>query len=180
MSKLAKTLPALATLGVSALFLAAPQPAQAVTEISCDAAGDTHFSPGVQMFPQSEAVAYRGTERGCIDHSDMGITSARLSATFGDVDLSCVASDFGGGTGTATIEWTVNGGKQTSTVDLTIDETMLNTAKVSGVVTKGVFEGQRFTGEFDTNLLGGAGKCTAGALFGGVKSAGFKGHFSIG
>ncbi|WP_188191382.1 hypothetical protein [Nonomuraea sp. SYSU D8015] len=180
MSTLAKTLPAFAALGVSALFLAAPQAAYAAGEVSCNASGQTHFLPGVQMFPQSETVTYRGAKVACVDHGNLGITSARISATFDDVDLSCVASDFGTGTGTATIEWYLNGAKVTSKADIRIDETVLNRARVSGVVTQGPFAGRPFRGEFDTNLLMGGGKCTAGALFGGVKSADFKGHFSVG
>ncbi|TMR10490.1 hypothetical protein ETD86_39235 [Nonomuraea turkmeniaca] len=180
MPTLGKTLPAMAALGVSALFLAAPQTAYAADSISCVAVGQTHFTPGVQMFPQSEIVTYQGVKSTCIDHSDMGITSARITASFGDVDLSCVASDFGTGTGTAAIEWDMNGSKQTSKADIAIAETVLNTARVTGVVTEGPFAGRRFTGKFDTSLLKGTGKCSAGALFGGVKSADFKGSFSIG
>ncbi|TMR97143.1 hypothetical protein [Nonomuraea basaltis] len=181
MSALSKTLPILAALGMSSLVLATPQTAHAATSISCDAAGQTHFSPGVQMLPQSEQVTYQGGNRSCVDHSDLGLTSARISASFADVELSCVASNFGTGTGTASIQWTAGGaGTLTSKVDIAIDETVLNKARVSGVVTDGPFRGQRFTGEFETSLLKGAGKCTAGAMFGGVKSAAFSGHFSIG
>ena len=128
------------------------------------------------MIAQAYHVTYRGDNRNCIDHSGSGITSARITATFDGVELSCVASNFGDGTGAATVEWNTG---DTSKIDLNIDETVLNTAKVSGSVTEGPFQGQRFSGEFDTSLLKGAGKCTAGALFGGVQSAGFKGHFSI-
>jgi hypothetical protein len=180
MSTLRKTLPAVAALGVSALFLAAPQAAYAADSVSCQTAGETHFTPGVQMFQQSQFVTYRGVSSSCVDHSDLGITSARITASFDDVDLSCVASRFGTGTGVATIVWDANGARQTSHADITIDDTVLNTAKVSGVVTEGPFAGQRFTGKFNTSLLTGAGKCSSGALYGGVMNAEFKGAFSIG
>ncbi|MGN9837037.1 hypothetical protein ACTMTI_02825 [Nonomuraea sp. H19] len=180
MSPLAKALPALAALGMSSLFLATPQAAYAADSIACAASGETHFTPGVQMVAQSQIVTYQGDHRGCVDHSGMGITSARITASFNHVNLSCVASHFGTGSGTATIDWTMNGRKQTSTAHITIDETVLNTARVSGIVTSGAFTGRQFTGEFDTSLLKGGGQCTVGALFGGVTSAGFNGHFSIG
>jgi hypothetical protein len=180
MSTPAKTLPAVAALGVSALFAAAPQTAYAADAISCATSGQTHFLPGVDMTSQSQHVTYQGNDSDCVDHSDLGITSARMRATFEEVDLSCVASNFGTGTGTGTITWNVNGAKPTSKVDFRIGETVFNVAEVFGVVTEGPFAGRPFTGEFDTSLLGAAGKCTAGALFGGVKSADFKGHFSIG
>ncbi|NRQ38770.1 hypothetical protein HII36_44150 [Nonomuraea sp. NN258] len=51
---------------------------------------------------------------------------------------------------------------------------------MSGTVQSGQFQGQSFTGQFQTDLLSGAAKCTGGALFGGVKSARFTGHYSIG
>ncbi|WP_214415113.1 hypothetical protein [Sphaerisporangium fuscum] len=152
----------------------------AATSVSCDASGTTNFTPGVQLFPQSHQVSYRGDDRTCNDNSGMGIQSARITADFTGVELSCLASNFGAGAGSGTIEWTINGAKLKSRVDLTIDSSVLNKATVSGVVRSGPFEGQRFSGEFETNLLGGAGKCTFGAPFGGVKNAAFTGHYSIG
>ncbi|MFI7697950.1 hypothetical protein [Nonomuraea sp. NPDC049480] len=180
MSALSKALSPLAALGVSTLLLAAPQAAYAADSISCEAAGQTHFLPGVAMLQQSQHVTYQGVVSNCVDFGDLGIRRARISVTFEDVDLSCVARDFGTGRGTATIQWHVNGAKTTSEADITIDETEINTAEVSGFVTEGPFAGRPFTGEFDTNLLQATGKCTTGALFGGVKSADFNGHFSIG
>ncbi|MFB8182158.1 hypothetical protein ACFC8N_40380 [Streptomyces sp. NPDC055966] len=65
-----------------------------------------------------------------------------------------------------------------SVVNLTIDRTVLNDATVSGYVTEGLFKGHGFSGTFSTSLFGGAGKCTIGAPFGGVKEAAFTGEYS--
>ncbi|MFB4284158.1 MULTISPECIES: hypothetical protein [unclassified Nonomuraea] len=180
MSTLTRTLSAVTVAGLSALFLAAPQPAQAYSEISCFGAGDASFSSEVGMATESTDVSYRGKERSCIDHSGAGITSARFSVTFDDVPLSCAATHFGGvgSTGTAIIEWKMNGAKQISELDVYIDETMLNDIKIRGVVTKGVFKNRRFTGMFDMNLVGRSGKCATGS-FDTVNSTSFDGDFSI-
>jgi hypothetical protein len=132
------------------------------------------------MTTKQADVTYRGKERGCVDHSGAGITSARFSVTFDDVPLSCAATHFGGAgsTGTAVIEWKMNGAKQVSELDVYIDETMLNDIKIRGVVTKGVFENRRFTGMFDMNLVGRSGRCAARQA-GTVTSTSFDGDFSI-
>ncbi|MFI7616550.1 hypothetical protein ACIBP6_35525 [Nonomuraea terrae] len=175
MSAVVRALPALVALPL----LTAPSPAYAATEISCRAAGNAHFLPGVQMSGQSQHVTYRGTQQDCIDHSALGITAVRFSAEFEDVDLACVDRDFGRGTGTATLQWRLGQAKPTSTADVTIEDTTANRVTMWGVVREGAFEGRRFRGAFDTSLLGGAGRCEAGALFGGVRSAPFEGSFSI-
>ncbi|MEU6999793.1 hypothetical protein [Nonomuraea sp. NPDC046570] len=172
---------AAAALSLTTAALTAPTAAQAnAVSVSCDASGITSFTPGVQLFPQSHQVTYRGDEAICNDHTGLGVQSARLTADFSGVTLSCLASAFGQGTGSGTIEWNIGGSRLQSRLDLNIDETFLNTAKVSGVIHEGPFEGRRFTGQIETSLLGGAGKCTFGLPFGGVKNANFTGHYSIG
>ncbi|WP_329166378.1 hypothetical protein OG709_14255 [Streptomyces sp. NBC_01267] len=163
--------------------LSAPATAQADPHISvsCTAAGETHFSPGVQLFPLPQQIAYEGKNSGCVDNSGVGIREAKISAGFRDVIISCVAGGFGTGSGSGIIEWTLDDGtKLSSQVDLRIDHTILNTSSVSGHVRQGPFQEQSFSGEFTTALFGGAGKCTAGAPFGGVRNAAFTGQFSVG
>ncbi|NDZ81583.1 hypothetical protein G3I19_24235 [Streptomyces sp. SID10853] len=164
------------------LAVGSPAAAQAApnVSISCSAAGETHFSPGVQLFPLSQHVTYQGENSRCADNSGLGVREARISAGFQGVIVSCVAGGFGTGSGSGTIEWILDDGTRlTSQVELRIDRTVLNTATVSGYVRQGRFEGQSFSGEFTTELFGGAGKCTVGAPFGGVRNAAFTGQFSI-
>jgi hypothetical protein len=174
---------ALALAGMTAgLALGTPATAQAAgISVSCSASGKTLFSPGVQLFPIPQQVTYRGAEEECTDTSAVGIREAKITANFQNVILSCLAGGIGTGTGSGSITWTLNNGaKATSWVELRIDRTVLNVASVSGHVRQGVFAGQSFSGDFSTDLLGGAGKCTLGAPFGGVKEAAFTGNFSIG
>ncbi|HEX4813087.1 MAG TPA: hypothetical protein VFV66_10095 [Nonomuraea sp.] len=181
MPVITKTLATLAALGAAGLTLAATSaPAQAAVSVACDASGTTNFTPGVQAVPISQQISYRGDDRTCSDHTGFGIRSARITADLHNVELSCLASGGGSGSGSATIEWTTGGGRQTSEIDITIDSSVLNSGKVSGVVRRGPFEGQRFSGQFDTNLLTGAFSCTFGAPLGGVKNATFNGHYTIG
>ncbi|MFI7417294.1 hypothetical protein [Nonomuraea sp. NPDC049684] len=83
------------------------------------------------------------------------------------------------GTGTVTIDWTVNGTRQTSKASARIVEIVHDTAKVSGTIQSGPFRGKAFTGRFDTYLLGGSGTCVSGSS-GSVLHAGFKGQFNVG
>ncbi|MBB5138952.1 hypothetical protein HNP84_008714 [Thermocatellispora tengchongensis] len=169
---------ALGALAAAVTLTAVPAPAEArALSISCAASGQSRFSPGVQLLPQSQQVTYLGDERSCNDHSGNGITGARITADFRDVRLSCVASQYVSGSGTGTITWD-NG--ETSSVEVSIDESLFHQASVSGVVRRGLFAGKRFTGQFSTDLLAGGVKCTAGVFFGGLRQAPFTGEFSIG
>ncbi|MFD7019869.1 hypothetical protein [Streptomyces sp. NPDC059928] len=163
----------------AALALPASASAAPNVTVSCSAAGQTHFSPGVQLWPRPQHVSYQGQEGPCNDNSDIGIRSARITADFDGVTLSCLSGG-GTGSGTGTIEWTtLDGYRLRSVVNLTIDETVLNDATVTGYVTDGPLKGHGFSGTFNTNLFSGAGKCTIGAPFGGVKEADFTGEYSI-
>ncbi|MBX7554204.1 hypothetical protein ABZX95_40335 [Streptomyces sp. NPDC004232] len=147
--------------------------------VSCSASGETHFSPGVQLWPRQQHVSYQGQDGQCNDNTEASIASARITADFDGVTLSCLSGG-GTGSGTGTIEWsTTDGYRLRSVVNLTIDRTVLNDATVSGYVTEGLFKGHGFSGTFSTSLFGGAGKCTIGAPFGGVKEAAFTGEYSI-
>lgn len=158
----------------------AQAPAQPNVPVSCSASGTTYFSPGVQVLPMPQHISYQGQEGQCADSSGLGIREAKITANFENVIVSCVAGGMRTGNGSGTIEWTLDDGtKLTSQVDLSIDRTALNTASVSGHVTQGRFQGQGFSGEFTTDLFGGAGKCTIGAPMGGVKDAAFNGRYSI-
>ncbi|MFF4191109.1 hypothetical protein [Nonomuraea sp. NPDC001831] len=83
------------------------------------------------------------------------------------------------GTGTVTIDWTVNGTRQTSKAGARIVEIVRDTAKVTGTIQSGPFRGKAFTGRFDTYLLGGSGTCVSGSS-GSVLHADFKGQFTVG
>ncbi|GAA4917790.1 hypothetical protein HD597_005763 [Nonomuraea thailandensis] len=179
MSVLTKTLSAVAALGLAAVAVAVtPGSAQAAVSISCQASGSTSFSPGVQAVPMNQQISYRGDSRTCADHSGSGIRSARITADLHDIELGCVASSGGTGSGSATIQWEPGG--QSSEVDITVDSSVLATGQVSGTVTRGPFEGQRFTGEFETSLVRGAFDCSVGAFAGGVRRGNFTGRFTIG
>lgn len=167
----------------AALTVGVPTSAQAAPDVlvACTAAGQTHFAPGVQLFPLAQRVTYQGQDSSCEDNSGTGIVSASISAGFHGVIISCLGGGFGTGSGSGTIEWTLEDGETfSSQVDLEIDHTVLNTASVSGTVLDGAFQGETFGGTFTTKLFEGAGKCTAGAPFGGIKNADFTGQFSIG
>jgi hypothetical protein len=166
-----------------AITVGSPTAAQAAPDIlvSCTAAGTTSFAPGVQLLPLPQRVTYQGEDSSCEDNSGLGVAGASISAGFHGVIISCIGGGFGTGSGSGTIEWTLdNGDKASSRVDLEIDHTVLNTASVSGHVLDGPFQGETFGGTFTTQLFDGAGKCTAGAPFGGIKNAAFTGQFSIG
>ncbi|TDD63328.1 hypothetical protein [Actinomadura rubrisoli] len=137
----------------------------------------SRFTPGVQAIPRPVAVSCNGNDRAC-QYANSTYTSARFTANFSSVTLGCLASNPGSGTGSGsgTIRWSTG---ETSQVDLTIDETVLNVASVSGAVREGPFTDQRFTGKFTTSLAGGAFKCTIGAPVGGVTSADFTGSYTI-
>jgi hypothetical protein len=180
---------ALATAGLSAgLALATPAVSHAAepnVSISCSTAGNIHFEPGVQLIPtpQQASVSMEGN---CYDNSgdpgsDTTIAGARLTSGFNGLVLSCLASPLDRGQGTGTIEWTLdNGDTVTSTVDLRIDRTVLNTAHLTGRVSQGRFEGQDFTADIHMSFWQGVGDCTVGAPMGGVKDAGIAGQFTIG
>lgn len=166
-----------------AITAGTPTAAQAAPNVlvACTAAGQTDFAPGVQFFPLAQRVTYQGNESSCEDNSGLGIASATISAGFQGVVISCLGGGFGTGSGSGTIEWALDNGETLSSqIDLEIDHTVLNTATVSGHVLRGAFQGETFGGTFSTDLFGGAGKCTAGAPFGGVKNAAFTGQFNIG
>ncbi|MGH3239378.1 MAG: hypothetical protein ACRDNL_03305 [Spirillospora sp.] len=156
--------------------LAGPAHAQPEGPVSCDASGSSRFTPGVQAVPQPVAVTYVGDNRAC---QDPDYTSARFTANFRSVALSCLASDpgQGSGSGSGTIHWSTG---ESSQVDLTLESTALNTATVSGTVREGPFAGQRFSGKFTTDLVGGAFNCSFGAPTGGVTSADFTGSYTVG
>ncbi|MER6239698.1 hypothetical protein ABT185_27125 [Streptomyces clavifer] len=172
------------TAGAVAITMGTPTAAQAAAPnvlVACTAAGQTNFAPGVQVFPLAQRVTYQGQDSSCEDNSGVGVASATISAGFHGVIISCLGGGFGTGIGSGTIEWTLrNGEKISSQINLEIDNTVLNTASVSGHVLQGAFQGEAFGGTFTTELFNGASKCTAGAPFGGVKNAAFTGQFSIG
>ncbi|QNT91873.1 hypothetical protein HEP81_01544 [Streptomyces griseofuscus] len=100
--------------------------------ISCSASGRTHFTPGVQLWPRQQHVSYQGRDGRCNDNTDIGISSACITADFDGVTLGCLSGG-GTGSGTGTIEWTtVDGYRLRSTFNLTIDKTVLNDANVTG------------------------------------------------
>ncbi|SEG97150.1 hypothetical protein SAMN05444920_110230 [Nonomuraea solani] len=158
----------------------APAPAHAAATISCHTSGGAEFSPGVRTVRQDHRVDYFGDERECVDHSDLGIGAARFYADLRDVKLSCLAGDVGRGHGRAMIRWDVRGTPLVSELDVTVTEGAVNTATATGMVVSGPFEGQRFTGHFDTRLLGRTGECSAHPGSDGVRRAPFKGDFSVG
>lgn len=165
------------------LTLTAPAVAQAQANVSvsCDASGQTLFSPGVQLIPLPQQITYRGREEQCNDTSGYGVSAAKITANFQNVIASCLAGGMRTGNGSGTIEWTLgNGLKVRSQVQLTIDRTVLHTASASGYISQGPFAGQGFSAEITTDLVSGAAKCTLGALLGGIKEAPFTGHFSVG
>jgi hypothetical protein len=65
-----------------------------------------------------------------------------------------------------TINWTTNKGTLQSDFDWKLDQAVFNTGRVSGTVKSGLCAGQSVSGEFTTNLLGGAVQCATGPLFG--------------
>ncbi|GAA3794178.1 hypothetical protein ACFS5L_37550 [Streptomyces phyllanthi] len=174
---------ALAAVGMAAgLALGSPVTAQAQPNISvsCSAAGLTEFHPGVQLWPRPQQITYKGQPDSCTDNSGFGIREARLTASLQNVWLSCLAGGMGTGTGTATIEWAFDDGTRTSsTVDVSLDHSILNHGSVSGHVRSGLFAGQGFSGEFSTSLWGGAGACTIGIPAGGLTETSFTGQFSV-
>ncbi|MFI0480451.1 hypothetical protein [Actinomadura sp. 9N215] len=166
-----------AALSAAMLGLAGSAHAQA-GPVSCDASGASRFTPGVQAAPQPVAVTYVGDDRACQDPGG-AFTSARITANFRNVTLSCLASYPGpvSGSGSGTVHW--SNGEQ-SEVDLTLENSTLNSASVTGTVREGPFAGQRFTGKFATDLAAGAFKCSFGAPVGGVSSADFTGSYTVG
>ncbi|MGW4382266.1 hypothetical protein [Kitasatospora sp. NPDC004531] len=177
-------LAAVASLALSAgALVVAPTAADAAAAVtaSCSASGQVHFDPGVQLFPRAQDVTYQGEDGSCNDYSGLGLTSAALTANFAGVTLSCLASGSSGtGKGTGRIDWTdAFGGSYTSTVDLQIDGSALNTGHLSGAVSGGLFQGHTFTATLTTSLIGGGVDCTVGAPAGGVKNADFTGDFNI-
>ena len=164
------------------LGLIAPATAGAAPSVtvSCQSSGPMHFSPGVQLIPLAQHITYDGQDGLCNDNSGTDIHSARLSAGFEGVVLSCEAGGFGTGTGSGTIEWTTTEGYVLhSTVELRFDHNVGNLVSISGTVTDGAFTGHTFSSSFTTDLFGGAGKCTIHAPFGGVTEASFDGQFTI-
>ncbi|HEX4816951.1 MAG TPA: hypothetical protein VFV66_29780 [Nonomuraea sp.] len=163
-------MPSRTTFTLPVLVLAALAPAApvggpgayaAAPSISCHVAGEAVFSPGVQAVGQEHRVGYLGDERDCVDHSGIGIDSARLDAAFEDVRLSCRARDVGGGRGTATVTWKAGGVELTSVADVEVERTSGDTATVTGVVREGPFGGRRLTARLRTGLVGGNGRCAA-------------------
>ncbi|MEU8917301.1 hypothetical protein [Streptomyces nigrescens] len=174
---------ALATTGLAAgLTLGAPAVAQAAPNVgvSCSTAGQLHFEPGVQIIPLRQQATLSG-EGSCTDNSGVGIRSAKLSSAYQNFLFSCVTTPSSGGTGSGTIEWTLDDGSTvTSNVDMKWDRTVLNTGHISGHVRQGIFAGEGFTADLKVSLFQGLGECTIGAPMGGVKDTGVTGTFSIG
>ncbi|MET9444389.1 hypothetical protein [Streptomyces sp. NPDC006610] len=180
---------AAATAGLAAgLVLAGPAAVQAAdtdVAISCSTSGNIHFEPGVQLIPTPQQANIR-MEGNCYDNSGdpnsgTTIAGARVTSGFEGLVLSCLASPLARGEGSGTIEWTLdNGETATSTVDMRIDRTVLNTAHITGHVTQGRFQNQDFTADIHMSFWQGVGDCTVGAPMGGVKDAGIAGQFTIG
>ncbi|MFD8478229.1 hypothetical protein [Kitasatospora sp. NPDC059673] len=168
-------------LGAALVAPAAATAAPAAVSVSCSAAGQVHFNPGVELFPRPQHVSYQGQDGTCDDFSDFDIRTAKLTMSFDDVPLSCLASgSSGSGKGSGKIEWTNEyGDTAESILDVQIDDSTLNVGHVSGHVRSGQFEGHGFSGTFKTSLVGGGVSCTIGAPAGGVKDADFTGDFSI-
>ncbi|NUO99573.1 MAG: hypothetical protein HOW71_12990 [Nonomuraea sp.] len=178
MPTLAKTL---AATGVTALCLTAtPVPAHAATTISCKVSGQAQYMPGAQRLLQPDLVMQQRRVWNCVDRGNLGVATARLTANFTGVDLSCGARNFSTATGWVTIVWTIRGVEQTSKAQVAITEVAGNTAKVSGTVKSGQFLGRPFTGRFDTTLFGGTGTCISGSGIGNSITTTFKGDFSVG
>ncbi|MDG9720669.1 hypothetical protein [Streptomyces sp. DH24] len=177
-----------ATMGLAAAGLAAglglsgAPGAQAAPNVavSCSTAGQLNFQPGVQIIPLPQQATLNG-EGSCTDNSGVGIRSAKLSASFYNFLFSCVATPSSGGSGSGTIEWTLDdGSKTTSKVDMKWDHTVLNTGHISGHIRQGMFAGEGFNADLQVSLFQGIGECTVGAPMGGVKNAGASGTFAIG
>jgi hypothetical protein len=164
-------------LGASPLAQAAPSPNVAV---SCSTAGQLHFEPGVQIVPLPQQATLYG-EGNCTDNSGVGIRSARLSSSFQNFLFGCIATPSSGGTGSGVVEWTLDdGSKTTSKVDMHWDHTILNTGRISGHITSGMFAGQGVSAQLKVSLFQGVGECTIGAPMGGVKDAGVSGTITVG
>ncbi|MFI9788835.1 hypothetical protein ACIHEI_35800 [Kitasatospora sp. NPDC051984] len=168
-------------LGAALVAPAAASAAPAAVKVSCQAAGQVHFNPGVELLPRAQHVSYQGQEGACDDFSKFDIMTAKLTMSFDDVSLSCLASgSSGSGKGSAKIEWTEEDGETAESIlDVQIDNSALNVGHVSGQVRSGQFKGHGFTGTFKTSLVAGGIECTIGAPGGGVKDADFTGDFSI-
>jgi hypothetical protein len=177
----ATTAAGLTAIALASIPLTLPGTAHASTSISCTTTGTTSFEPAVQTYTQAHKVSLRSDRAVCVDRSDIGITSARFTLRFDDTQLDCTELDFGTGSGSATIVWTLNGGSRlTSRAYFSAAETFLNTADFSGGVTAGPFAGQRFSGQVTADLLGPKGRCGSAALTGGVKSTTSHGMLTIG
>jgi hypothetical protein len=156
-------------------------PAQAAGSVTCDTSGTLYFNPGVQVIPLKQDIEIRGSNGSCRDSTGLGIDEAKLTANFSGVWLTCELGGGGTGHGTGTLEWTLsNGSRARSDLDLNFESNIASEVTLSGQVVGGQLDGERFSSNISADLLRGGLKCTAGALFGGAKSVGYNGSFTVG
>jgi hypothetical protein len=162
---------------IGALAVTAPSAQAQDVVASCDASGEAHFSPGVHVVPFPQQVTLFGESEPCQNNSEFPIESATLDGSLSNVLLSCVAGFEGGGEGSGTIEWELaNGFTVTSEVDMDLNFTALWTARFSGVVTDGAFDGEEFNFSMTVNPL----DAVLGCVTFGVKEIDYDGTFSVG
>ncbi|MGW4800138.1 hypothetical protein ACWEPC_47745 [Nonomuraea sp. NPDC004297] len=170
----------LATLAAVGLTVAA-QPAHAAGTVSCDTAGTMYFRPGVQVIPLPQDIEIRGANGACRDSTGLGIREAKLTANFTGVWLTCELGGGGTGHGTGTVEWILaNGNRVPSQLDLNFESNIASEVTLTGQVVGGPLDGERFSSHLSADLLRGSLKCTVGAPFGGAKSVGYTGSFTVG
>ncbi|MEU1878744.1 hypothetical protein ABZ470_15640 [Streptosporangium sp. NPDC020072] len=156
-------------------------PAHAAGSVTCDTAGTMYFKPGVQIVPLRQDIEIRGANGSCRDSTGLGIDEARLTANFSGVWLTCELGGGGTGHGTGTLDWIQDDGTRArSNLDLNFESNIASEVTLSGQVVGGPLDGERFSAHLSADLLRGTLKCTVGGPFGGAKSVGYHGEFTVG
>ncbi|MFD0884413.1 hypothetical protein ACFQ08_07580 [Streptosporangium algeriense] len=156
-------------------------PAHAAGSVTCDTAGTMYFKPGVQIVPIRQDIEIRGANGSCRDSTGFGVNEAKLTANFSGVWLTCELGGGGTGHGTGTLDWVLNNGERgRSNLDLNFESNIASEVTLSGQVLGGPLDGKRFSAHLSADLLRGALKCTIGGPFGGAKSVGYHGSFTVG
>ncbi|AOS63606.1 hypothetical protein [Actinoalloteichus hymeniacidonis] len=143
--------------------------------VTCGVSGEAGFQPSVLLVPRQSRLTLDGDEAACID-ADGEVAAASFQG-IADGVLSCLGSPEGT-SGRGQISWTLDDGTvETSTVDFVLAGTSLAHVELTGFVIAGRYEGERFTAQFNVEIINPGVRC---ATFLGVDSAGYEGTFSIG